>query len=640
MTEQSKSYPLWQPSEQRIKDSLMYKFMQHCGHADYDSLHQWSIALIEDFWINVWDFCGVIASNRGDIVLKNPGDIMNAEFFPDARLNYAENLLRRRDDETAIVFYGETQRKQEISYKSLYNQVSQLAQQLRDWGIQPGDRIAGYLPNMPEAIIATLATSAVGAIWSSCSPDFGEKGVIDRFSQIEPKILFSADGYFYHGKVFNCTERLPEILKSLPTVQHTIIVPYVGGFDHPYLDWNTVLQSQTSNDIQFEQLPFNHPLFILYSSGTTGVPKCIVHGAGGTLLQHLKEHQLQSDIKPDDRVFYFATCSWMMWNWQISALASNAQLILYDGSPMYPTNDRLFEIAEETGMTLFGTSAKYLSALHKAVFKPKNDLSAIKTIASTGSALSEETFDYIYADIKSDVHVESVSGGTDIIACFMIGNPTRPVYRGQLQGAGLGFKVDVFDDDANPMKSGQGELVCTAPFPSRPIGFWNDADRRKYFKAYYNRYPNVWHHGDFVEHTAEDGFIVHGRSDAVLKPGGVRIGTAEIYRQVEQMDEVMESLAVGQNWDDDTRIILFVVLRSGVALTDELTLKIKYQIRTHTTPRHVPAKIFQVNDLPRTKNGKLTEIAVRQVIHGQAIKNSESLANPESLEQFKNLKFD
>ncbi|MBY0462107.1 MAG: acetoacetate--CoA ligase, partial [Alphaproteobacteria bacterium] len=495
---------------------------------------------------------------------------------------------------------------------------------------------AGYLPNLPETVIAMLAAASIGAIWTSCSPDFGTKSLIDRFSQVRPKILLIADGYTYQGKIFNCLERVPEILQEIPSIQHTIVVPYLGTKEaHPYTDWTEILKSQKPAEIEFKQLPFNHPLFILYSSGTTGIPKCIVHGAGGTLLQHLKEHQLHCDIKPGDKVFYYTTCGWMMWNWLVSALASNASLVLYEGSPTYPTFGHLFQIAEEIGITLFGTSAKYLSALEKAEFKASQDLSKLKTIASTGSPLANETFEYVYKSIKKDLHLASISGGTDIISCFMLGNPLLPVWPGQLQGAGLGMKVEIFDDGGNSLDSGQGELVCTAPFPSRPLGFWNDKEGQKYTNAYFSRYPNVWHHGDFIERTPEDGFIIYGRSDATLNPGGVRIGSAEIYRQVEQVYEVLESLAVGQQINGDEHIILFVRLRQNYHLTGELFDRIKKQIRANTTPRHVPTHIYQVQDLPRTKNGKLSEIVVRQILGQQPIKNLDALANLECLEQFK-----
>jgi acetoacetyl-CoA synthetase len=486
-----------------------------------------------------------------------------------------------------------------------------------------------------------LATVSMGAIWSSCSPDFGSTGVIDRFGQIAPKVLLIADGYFYNGKVFNCLERLPEILKALPTVEQVIIIPYVNSTKKPgnHHVWDPLLQSSKARGIDFVQLPFNHPLFIMYSSGTTGMPKCIIHGAGGTLLQHMKEHQLHCDINPNDKVFYYTTCGWMMWNWLVSSLASQASLVLYDGSPTYPSPQHLWAIAEDTGITLFGTSAKYLDSLRKMDVIPNKvyPLPHLRMITSTGSPLAPESFDYVYQSIKQDVCLASISGGTDIISCFALGNPIAPVWRGELQTRGLGMRVEVFDEAGNSLQQGKGELVCTAPFPSQPLGFWNDPDGKKYHAAYFSRYPNVWHHGDFVELTEHGGMIIHGRSDAVLNPSGIRIGTAEIYRQVEQIDEVLESLVVGQNWDHDIRVVLFVRLREGATLTPELITKIKQQIRHNTTPHHVPAKIIQVSDIPRTKNGKIAELSVRNIIHGQPITNKEALANPESLELYEDL---
>ncbi|MBY0282258.1 MAG: acetoacetate--CoA ligase [Alphaproteobacteria bacterium] len=631
-----KDGPLWAPSESKIQNSLLQKFMDSTSHKNYKDLYEWSITSLDSFWQKVWDFCNVKASTKATVVLKNATDIQKAEFFSSALLNYAENLLKRRDDAIAIYFYNENQQKFHLSYAELYDQVSQVVGQFQKWGVEPGDIVASYMPNLPETVIAMLAAASIGAIWTSCSPDFGTTSLIDRFSQVRPKILLVADGYTYQGKIFNCIERVPEILKTIPSIEHTIIVPYLDLKEtHPYTDWRKILKSYEPAVIEFKQLPFNHPLFILYSSGTTGIPKCIVHGAGGSLLQHLKEHQLHCDIKPDDKVFYYTTCGWMMWNWLISALASDASLVLYEGSPTHPTLGHLFQIAEEIGVTLFGTSAKYLSALEKAEFKASYDLDKLKTITSTGSPLTNETFEYVYKSIKKDVHLASISGGTDIISCFMLGNPLLPVWPGQLQGAGLGMKVEVFDDNGSALDSGQGELVCTAPFPSRPLGFWNDESDQKYTNAYFGRYPNVWHHGDFIERTSEDGFIIYGRSDATLNPGGVRIGTSEIYRQVEQVYEVLESLAVGQKINGDEHIILFIRLRENYHLTGELSDRIKKQIRTNTTPRHVPSHIYQVQDLPRTKNGKLSEIAVRQILNQQAIKNLDALVNPECLDQFK-----
>jgi len=631
-----KDGPLWRPSDFKIQNSLLKRFMNSVGQKNYDDLYQWSITSPDSFWNEVWNFCGITASSKSILSLKNPNDMQKAEFFPDATLNYAENLLKRRDDAIAIYFYNENQEKHHLTYAQLYDQVSQIVAQFQKWDIESGDIVAGYLPNLAETVIAMLAAASIGAIWTSCSPDFGTKSLIDRFSQVKPKVLLVADGYTYQGKTFNCLERVPEILEAISSIKHTIVVPYLDMKEtHPHTDWKEILKSQKPADIEFKQLPFNHPLFILYSSGTTGIPKCIAHGAGGTLLQHLKEHQLHCDIKPGDRVFYYTTCGWMMWNWLVSALASDASIVLYEGSPTHPTLNHLFQIAQEVEITLFGTSAKYLSALEKAEFKTSQNLSSLKTIASTGSPLANETFEYVYKSIKQDVHLASISGGTDIISCFMLGNPLLPVWPGQLQGAGLGMKIEVFDDEGKSLNYGQGELVCTAPFPSRPLRFWNDEGDQKYFNTYFNRYPNVWHHGDFIERTFENGFIIYGRSDATLNPGGVRIGTAEIYRQVEQVYEVLESLAVGQQIKGDEHIILFVRLRQNLHLTEELSDRIKKQIRTNTTPRHVPSYIYQIQDLPRTKNGKLSEIVVRQILSQQPIKNLDALANPECLEQFK-----
>lgn len=609
----------------------------------YEALYQFSIQHPEKFWQSVWDFCGVIGE-RGERVLIHGDLLEKAQFFPEGRLNFTQNLLRRRDSAIALEFFGEDQVRQTLTYAELYEQVSKLIAAFRSWGIQPGDRVAGYLPNMPQTIVALLATAALGAVWSACSPDFGINGVIDRFGQINPKVLLTVDGYFYNGKTFDCLAKTSEIVQTIPSIEKTIVIPYRRSLEEvrkltPYVLWENVLEEQPADEISFELFPFNHPLYIMYSSGTTGVPKCIVHGAGGTLLQHLKEHQLHCDVKPNDRLFYFTTCGWMMWNWLVSGLASQASLILYDGSPTYPHPARLFDIMDEVGITLFGVSAKYLDFLAKSNVAPlkTHDLSSLKIMTSTGSSLAPESFDYVYQSIKKDVCLASISGGTDIISCFALGNPMAPVWRGELQTRGLGMKVEVFNEEGKPVLGQKGELVCTAPFPSQPLGFWNDPKGEKYHNAYFARFPNVWHHGDFVELTEHGGIIIYGRSDAVLNPGGVRIGTAEIYRQVEQIPEVLESVAVGQNWDHDVRVVLFVRLRDGVKLDDGLIHRIKQQIRSNATPRHVPAKIIQVEDIPRTKNNKIAELAVLQVIHGESIKNKEALANPEALTLYENL---
>jgi acetoacetyl-CoA synthetase len=634
--------PLWQPSSESVAQANMTAFMKRLNLASYQDLYQFSINHCDRFWQEVWNFSHLIAHNTSDIVIENPGSMEDTKFFPDAKLNFAENLLRFRGNNIAIEFFGEDRVYKTLTFDELYEQAINLAQLLLSWGIQPGDRIGGFLPNLPETIVAMLATAAIGAIWSSCSPDFGVQGVVDRFGQIQPKVFLSADGYFYNGKRFDCLAKLPEICAAIPSIEKVIIIPYTqDSFTCPVqaILWSELYKIEISSEFTFPAFPFNHPLFILYSSGTTGVPKCIIHGAGGTLIQHLKEHQLHCDLKKGDKLFYFTTCGWMMWNWLVSGLATGATLILYDGSPGYPHFNVLFDIADRSGMTHFGTSAKYIDAIAKEGLRPKttHKLTSLKMILSTGSPLSPESFDYVYTHIKSDVCLASISGGTDIISCFALGNPIGPVWRGELQTRGLGMKVDVFDENGKSIVGEKGELVCTAPFPSQPLGFWNDPKGEKYHQAYFARYPGIWHHGDFVELTSHDGIVIYGRSDAILNPGGVRIGTAEIYRQVEQIPEVLESIVVGQDWQNDIRIVLFVRLREGLKLTDDLIQAIKAQIRNHTTPRHVPAKIIQISDIPRTKSGKIAELAVRQVIHGEPVRNQEALANPNSLEFYKNL---
>ena len=560
--------------------------------------------------------------------LINPERMPGAKWFPEGRLNFAENLLR--DAMLAISFWGEDKVKRQLSRRQLYDMVSRLSQALKAEGVGKGDRVAGYLPNLPEATAAMLATASIGAVWSSCSPDFGVQGVVDRFGQIEPKVFFCADSYLYGGKTFDLAQKNAEILARLPSVRKAVRVSYAGGF-------GDFLDNFSPAQIAFEPVEFNHPLYILYSSGTTGVPKCIVHGTGGTLLQHIKEHRLHSDIKPGDRVFYFTTLGWMMWNWLMSSLASDAALLLYDGSPFVGRGKILFDMADAEGMTHFGTSAKFIDALAKTGLKPRetHSLGTLRAVLSTGSPLSAEGFDYVYQNIKEDVCLSSISGGTDIVSCFVLGNPTGPVWRGEIQAKGLGLAVEVFDENGLPT-NGKGELVCTKPFPAMPLGFWNDPDGSRYHAAYFEKYPNVWRHGDWCEITGHGGMIIYGRSDAVLNPGGVRIGTAEIYRQVEQLEEVVESLVIGQDWESDVRVVLFVKLREGQALDDGLINRIKKKIRDNTTSRHVPAKILQVSDIPRTKSGKIVELAVRDVVHGRQPKNLEALANPEALDFFRN----
>ena len=638
---------LWQPSPERIADANLTHFAalvreRHgLNAAHYAALHRWSIENRAAFWSALWDY-GEVIGDRGDGPVLVDGDRMpGAKWFPDARLNFAENLLRRCDDAPAILFRGEDRVRYGLSFRQLRDTVSMLAQGLRAAGVAKGDRVAGYLPNMPETVVAMLATTSIGAIWSSASPDFGVQGVVDRFGQIEPKVLFSADGYFYGGKRFDSVGRLASVAARIPSIERVVVVPYTTTTP----DLSAVAKAVTLDEftagrtpagIEFERLAFDHPLYIMYSSGTTGAPKCIVHGAGGTLLQHIKELALHSDVKRGGRILYFTTCGWMMWNWQVSALAREATLALYDGSPFHPDGNALFDYVAEEGIETFGTSAKYIDAVKKAGLAPAktHDLSKLRAILSTGSPLVPESFDFVYGSIKRDVCLSSISGGTDIISCFVVGNPAAPVHRGEIQCLGLGLDVHAFDDEGRSVVGEKGELVCTRPFPSMPVGFWNDPDGRKYHDAYFARFDNVWCHGDYVEVTERGGVVIYGRSDAVLNPGGVRIGTAEIYRQVEQLEEVVEALVIGQQWEGDVRVVLFVVLRCGVELDEALESKIRSHIRANATPRHVPARIVQVTDIPRTRSGKIIELAVRDVVHGRAVKNKEALANPEALDQF------
>ena len=641
--------PLWTPSHERLAGANMTAFMKQVNERhglalrDYGQLYRWSVERIEDFWTALWDFGGVVATRRGDRVLADKDRMPGARFFPDAELNYAENLMRRDDEADAIVFWGEDKVRRRLSHRQLHEAVSRTQQALAAAGVGKGARVAAFLPNMPESVIAMLATASLGATYTSCSPDFGVQGVLDRFGQVEPTVLFCCDGYHYNGKVVDTLPRIAEIVKQLPSVKQVVVVPYVSQKpDAGKVDRGVTLESFlapfAAKPVAFTRVAFNHPLYILYSSGTTGVPKCIVHGAGGVLLMHLKEHLLHCDVKCDDRVFYFTTCGWMMWNWLVSGLAAGATLLLYDGSPFSGRGAVLFDFADAEGMTHFGTSAKFIDAAAKVGLDPMrtHKLATLRSMLSTGSPLAPEGFDFVYAHVKKDLCLSSISGGTDLVACFAGGSPTLPVWRGELQCRMLAMKVEVFDDDGRALPPGQkGELVCTAPFPTMPLGFWNDPDGAKYHAAYYERFPGVWRHGDWCEITAHDGLIIYGRSDAVLNPGGVRIGTAEIYRQVEKLDEVVESIVIGQDWQHDVRVVLFVRLREGAALDEALAKKIKDTIRANTTPRHVPAVILQVPDIPRTKSNKIVELAVRAVVHGQPVKNVEALANPEALAHFR-----
>ena len=636
--------PLWQPSQDLIDKANMTRFMDtvnrqyDCSFSDYDALYQWSIDEKENFWSTLWDFCEV-GGDKGERVLIEGEDIEKAQWFPDARLNFAENLLRDKSSEIAIYFRAEDQVEYTLSWRELYDQVASVAQWLRENGLEAGDRVAAYMPNMPETVVAMLAATSLGAVWTSTSPDFGEESVIDRFGQTAPRFLFSVDGYFYNGKKLDLSGKLKTIVAALPSVEKVAQVK-LAGFDYlaDATKWSDIISSPASG-IEFVPCRFNDPLYVLYSSGTTGKPKCITHKVGGVLLQHLKEHMLHSDIRPGDRVFYFTTCGWMMWNWLVSALASRAALVLYDGSPFYPDGNVLWDYAEAVGMTLFGTSAKYIDALKKNNLAPgkKYNLSQLRTICSTGSVLAPESFDYVYEAIKTDVCLASVSGGTDLISCFVIGNPLLPVYRGESQCRGLGMAVEVYDENGQSVRNAKGELVCTQTFPSQPAFFWADKNGEKYHSAYFARYPNIWHHGDYVMLNDRGGIVIYGRSDATLNPGGVRIGTAEIYRQVEQIDEVVESIVIGQDWDSDVRVVLFVVLASGLTLDEGLVKKICRTVREKCTPRHMPAKVIQVAEIPRTKSGKIVELAVREIVHNRPVNNIHSLANPDALEHYRGL---
>ncbi len=643
----SNDAPLWTPSAERREATNLHRFVRFVREAtgnedigSYAPLYDFSIRHPARFWQLVWEFCGVRASGDFEPALVDGDRMPGATWFPDVKLNFAQNLLRFKDERPALIFRNEWGHKRDITYAQLHAMVGRVAHGLKQAGVEKGDRVAGFLPNLPETIIAMLATASLGATWSSASPDFGVNGIVDRFGQIEPKVLFCADAYAYGGKRHDCLGKVRDVLAAIPSIERCVVIPYSG--ESLQLDglrgaitWDDFVGSE-DHPPEFVATPFNHPLYIMYSSGTTGKPKCIVHGAGGTLLQHLKELVLHTDLKREDHIFYYTTCGWMMWNWLVSSLAVGAAVVLYDGSPTYPDGNALWNLADEVGISIFGTSAKWIDATAKMGLKPRetHKLHALKTILSTGSPLAPESFDYVYRDVKERVLLASISGGTDIVSCFALGNPVLPVWRGELQCRGLGMKVEILDDAGKPVREQPGELACTASFPSMPVYFWNDPDGEKYRAAYFSRVPGVWCHGDRAELTRHEGIIIYGRSDATLNPGGVRIGTAEIYRQVEQLPEVLESVAVGQRWQGDERIVLFVRLRDGVQLDDALRDRICTQIRDNTTARHVPAKILQVADIPRTISGKISELAVRAVIHGEAVKNTDALANPQALDLY------
>ncbi len=641
---------LWWPSPARIDAANITAFAAHVQTtlgveaADYARLHAWSLADKPAFWRAVADFAGLKAETWGERGLVDAAAMPGARFFPDARLNFAENLLPPSVSGDALVFWGEDRVRRRLSWDELRGAVSRFAQALASVGVGPGDRVAGYLPNMPEAVIAMLAATSLGAAWCSCSPDFGVQGVLDRFGQIAPKVLIGVDGYHYNGRAHACGDKVRAVAAALADLAACVIVPYTGWAVRLEdirngVSWNSFIAGFQPRRIEFAKLHFDQPLYIMFSSGTTGAPKCIVHRAGGVLLKQVSEHVLHCDVKPGDRVFYFTTCSWMMWNWLVTALAAGATLLLYDGSPFHPTGNVLFDFADTEEMTLFGTSAKYIDGLNKAGLAPRrtHSLTTVRTMTSTGSPLAPESFDFVYREIKEDLHLASIAGGTDLLGCFVLGNPTLPVRRGEIQCRALGMATDVFDEQGRPVRGRKGELVCTEPFPSMPLGFWNDPDGAGYRAAYFERFPGVWHHGDYVALTDTGGMIMYGRSDATLNPGGVRIGTAEIYRQVEKLDAVKEALVIGQEWEGDVRIVLFVVLSQGHDLDAGLQRAIRDEIRANCTPRHVPARIVAVADIPRTKSGKITELAVRDVIHGRPVPNIDALTNPEALDQFRDL---
>ena len=647
--------PLWIPSEDRISKSNLTSFTRYVEKlinrkiASYQELHDWSVTDIKEFWKSIWVISGIIHSKPYDKILSGK-DMFGAKWFEGAELNFAENLLRYRDDHMALISARENSPTIKLTYSELYKYVASLAASLKELGIRKGDRVAGFVNNIPETVVAMLAATSIGALWSSCSPDFGHKGVLDRFGQIQPKILFAIETYYYNGKLIDCSEKVEAIRESIPSIEKVILIKRFNGFNGKTsaditsakisnsLFYNDLLLNNSS-EIKFEQVPFDHPVYIMYSSGTTGTPKCIVHSGGGTLLQHFKELSLHTNLNRDDVITYYTTCGWMMWNWLVSSLSVGASIFLYDGNPVYPNINTLWNSIEKERISIFGTSPKFLTMIQKTGLIPGDqfDLSSLKTILSTGSPLSIENFKWVYGNVKSDLQLSSISGGTDIVSCFMLGNPNLPVYAGEIQSKGLGMSVKAFNEKGESVTKEKGELVCTEPFPSMPVYFWNDPDGKKYFSAYFDHYPGVWRHGDYIKITEHGGIIVYGRSDATLNPGGVRIGTAEIYRIVEAMDDITDSLVIGQNWKNDVRIILFVVLKNNKVLSDKVIEKIKNNIRTNATPRHVPSKIFQIQDVPRTISGKKVELAVTRIIHREHVDNRDALANPDSLEQFQKL---
>ena len=642
---------LWEPDEEILRSANIVKFMNYLRYNtgiefdSYEELWNWSVDSREDFWRSLWEYTHPIFSKPPENILENKEDMLNSKWFSGAELNFTENLLRFRDDREAIIFRSENTDlpTRRITYRKLYDEVEKVAHSLRESGVMAGDRVAGFMPNIIETVVVMLASVSLGAIWSSCSPDFGFQGVIDRFGQIKPKVLFTADGYFYNGKTYDSIGRVEELLKELPSIEKVVVIPFVDekppieGLDRGVLYGDFL--PEKARPLEFEKLPFDHPLYILFTSGTTGVPKCMVHGAGGTLLQHAKELILHTDLSRSDKIFYFTTCGWMMWNWLVSALFVGSTVMLFDGSPFHPDPTVLWKYTEREGITVFGTSAKYLTALEKEGVKPGRDfdLSKLRSVLSTGSPLSLDSFRFVYRDIKEDLVLSSISGGSDIISCFALGNPILPVWIGELQCRGLGMKVDVFDENGDPLRGEPGELVCTRSFPSQPIYFWNDPGKVKYKRAYFETYPNVWHHGDYAEITEHNGLIIYGRSDATLNPGGVRIGTAEIYRPVESLPEIADSLVIGQRWEDDIRIVLFVKMKEGRELNEDLIRRIRSTIKEQATPRHIPSKIIRISDIPYTISGKKVELAVTRLIHGKEVYNRDALKNPDSLDLYKDL---